>query len=180
MTESAVKIRVIQGDIAQVKADILVNAVNTTLSFPTEEGVAGSLLTAAGQDIRDRLNKTRLERGGLEPSIPIATPAGQLQARYLFHVAGPVHEEGSRNERQRLVDSYLNCLELAEQLKARSIAFPNISTGNNIFPKARAARAIFEALQPALQQVQSIKEVLFVCHNTENYKIYTQLWGDIM
>jgi O-acetyl-ADP-ribose deacetylase (regulator of RNase III) len=71
--------------------------------------------------------------------------------------------------------AYTNSLKLAVANNARTVAFPNISTGVYSFPKERAAKIAITAVKEFLKTDKSLDEVIFVCFDRENYEIYERL-----
>ena len=78
--------------------------------------------------------------GGCEPGDAKATPGFALPARWIIHTVGPVWGGGTRGEAEVLASCYRRSLEVADELGARSVAFPAISTGVYGYPPDRAAR----------------------------------------
>src|SRR5512141_2467533 len=85
------------------------------------------------------------QHGRVTQAHPAWTSGGRLPARYVIHAVGPVWGEG--NEEQKLSDAVIGSLRLADELTCASIAMPAISTGIYGFPKERAARIIFTAIE---------------------------------
>jgi O-acetyl-ADP-ribose deacetylase (regulator of RNase III) len=92
--------------------------------------VAGPLLM---QQTRERYPQ------GCPTGEAVATDAGDLAARFVFHAVGPVWRGGGANEAALLASAYRRCLQLALQHDCASIAFPAISTGVYSYPKDLAA-----------------------------------------
>jgi O-acetyl-ADP-ribose deacetylase (regulator of RNase III) len=101
------------------------------------------------------------------------TKGYRLPAKHVIHTVGPVWRGGLHNEPVLLASCYRRSLELAAEYELSSVAFPNISTGVYGYPKDKAAEVALTAVQHFLdEQTTSVQEVLFVCFDAENYRLY--------
>jgi O-acetyl-ADP-ribose deacetylase len=156
-----VRIVAVRGDITRVDVDVVVNAANPGLMGGG--GVDGAIHRAGGPAIlqecrvlvRD-LPGSRLPRGAA-----VATTAGRLPARWVVHTAGPIWSAGE--DRSAVLRScYRESLRVADELGARTVAFPAISAGVYGWPLEDAARqavAAVRAVSP--EHVQEVRFVLF-------------------
>lgn len=112
---------VIQGDIAQQSADVLVNAANTGLRMGS--GVAGELRNAAGEE----LNEEAVSKGPIGPGEVAATDAYGLDAEYVIHAAGM--PAGGQATEQSIRDSVRNSLQTVDDLQCESLVMPAIGCG---------------------------------------------------
>ena len=71
-----------------------------------------------------------------------------MPARWVIHVVGPNHRAGE-TDRSLLTSCYARALEVADELGARSIAFPLVSAGIYGWPKDDAIAAAVETLSAA-------------------------------
>ncbi|MDO0910445.1 O-acetyl-ADP-ribose deacetylase [Streptomyces sp. DT2A-34] len=153
-------IRLVQGDITRETADAIVNAANSSLLGGG--GVDGAIHRRGGPAILDECRKLRASRygKGLPTGEAVATTAGELDARYVIHTVGPVWS--STEDRSDLLAScYRESLRVAEELGARTVAFPAISTGVYRWPMEDAARIAVEAVRDARTVVEEVRFVLF-------------------
>ena len=165
------KITLQQGDITEVPVDAVVNAANTSLMGGG--GVDGAIHRKGGPAILEECRKIRNKQGGCPTGEAVITTAGNLPATYVIHTVGPVWNGGSKGEAEKLSHCYQNSLKLAEEHNVQRIAFPNISTGIYGYPKDKAAEiAINEVRQ---YPGDTLEEVMFVCFDEENYRLYEQL-----
>lgn len=165
------EIEVLQGDITKIKTTAIVNAANSSLLGGG--GVDGAIHRAGGKAILEACKAIRARQGGCSVGEAVLTTGGQLPANYVIHTVGPHWNQGQSQEVEKLANCYRNCLALAEAHQMESIAFPNISTGIYHFPKQQAAEialATVKAHHPV-----SLKKVLFVCYEEENYQLYQAL-----
>ncbi len=85
---------------------------------------------------------------------------GELPARWVIHTVGPVYTK--REDRSDLLAScHLESLRLADELGARTVAFPAISTGVYGYPLDEAAPVSIEAVRAAETGVDEVRFVLF-------------------
>lgn len=166
------KIEIIQGDITQIEADVIVNAANTSLLGGG--GVDGAIHRAGGPQILDECMAIRNRQGGCKVGEAVITTAGNLNAKKVIHTVGPKWNNGNSNEAELLRNCYLNCLELAESCNFTSIAFPNISTGIYGYPKEPAAQIAYEAITGF--KAQELESIILVCYDEENYLLYKELF----
>ena len=136
-------LEIIQGDIITEKVDAIVNAANEQLDHGG--GVAWAISRAGGPKIQAESDAWVREHGPVSHAEPAYTGAGNLPCRYVIHAVGPVWGDG--DEDAKLAAAVRGSLWRADQLKLTSIALPAISTGIFGFPKERAARIIFAAIE---------------------------------
>src|SRR5436853_5210834 len=137
-------LKLVVGDITRVAADVVVNAANSALAGGG--GVDGAIHRAGGPSIMEQLRVIRRQIGSCPAGSAVATGAGDLPARWIFHAVGPIYRDGKHGEAGLLASCYRTCLEMAEERKAGSISFPSISTGAYGYPVAQAAAVALEAV----------------------------------
>jgi len=102
------------------------------------------------------------ERG--RPPLPtgeaVATIAGDLDARWIIHTAGPVYS-ASTQDAELLERCHRSALRVADELGARTLAFPAISTGVYGYPVDEAAPVAVAAVLGARTTVERVRFVLF-------------------
>ncbi|MEK3947886.1 macro domain-containing protein [Paenibacillus sp. FSL H7-0703] len=96
----------------------------------------------------------------------------------VVHTVGPVWNGGDHQEEELLAKCYHNALQLALKLNARSIAFPNISTGIYRFPKEKAADIAIQEVTRFVREHAALNEIIFVCFDAENAQLYTRKLQD--
>mgnify|MGYP000924511297 FL=1 len=170
------RINVIQGDITEIPSDTIVNAANTSLLGGG--GVDGAIHRAGGAAILEDCMAIRARQGGCKVGEAVITTAGKLPARHVIHTVGPVWNGGGNGEEQLLSHAYTNSLDLALKHGLKSVSFPNISTGIYKFPKPKAAFIAVQAVKKFLETHEGIEQVIFVCFDAENFKLYRTLLTD--
>ncbi|HEU5376018.1 MAG TPA: O-acetyl-ADP-ribose deacetylase [Ktedonobacteraceae bacterium] len=154
-----------EGDITSVQAEAVVNAANAALAGGG--GVDGAIHRAAGPDLMAECRKI----GGCPTGSAVATSAGNLPAKYVFHAVGPIY--GGRSEDQRLLRSaYQSCLDLAEQYKIKSIVFPSLSTGAYRYPLALAAPLALETVIEHVRKPTCLQQVIFALFGRGSYQAF--------
>ncbi|HXB67577.1 MAG TPA: O-acetyl-ADP-ribose deacetylase [Candidatus Acidoferrales bacterium] len=150
-----------EGDITRVAADAIVNAANSALAGGG--GVDGAIHRAGGPEIMRELDGIRAGAGGCPTGSAVATGAGRLPARYVFHAVGPIYSDGCHGEPGLLASCYRKCLEMAEERGVRVISFPAISAGVYGYPmEAAAAIAIREVKAHLSKPDAAVQEAIFV------------------
>lgn len=153
-------IRLHLGDITRFEADAIVNAANSSLLGGG--GVDGAIHRAGGPSILQEcrtLRETTLA-DGLPAGQAVATGAGNLPARWVIHTVGPVYSR-SDDRSATLGSCYASCLGVADELGARTIAFPAVSAGVYGWPMADAARIAISTVRGADTGVELATFVLF-------------------
>ena len=118
-------LQIVQGDITTEVVDAIINAANEHLQHGG--GVAWAISSSGGPSIQKESNEWIRQHGLVSHANPAWTSGGQLPAKYVIHAVGPVWGEG--NEDVKLVSAVIGSLNIANELKLVSIAFPAISTG---------------------------------------------------
>jgi O-acetyl-ADP-ribose deacetylase (regulator of RNase III) len=150
----------VRGDITRVSADALVNAANSSLLGGG--GVDGAIHRRGGPAILEECRRLRASRygKGLPTGQAVATTAGDLDARWVIHTVGPVHS-ASEDRSDLLASCYRESLRVADELGARTVAFPAISTGVYRWPMEDAARIAVETVRNTPTRVEEVRFVLF-------------------
>ena len=162
---------VLEGDITRVPVDAIANAANSDLAGGG--GVDGAIHRAGGPAIMQELDRIRPALGRLPTGQAVATSAGRLPAKYVFHAAGPIWHGGERGEPEALASWYRICLALAEERGLRSVSFPSITTGIYGYPLDLAAPiAVNEILDFLSQSATTVEEVWMVLFDPATYLVY--------
>jgi O-acetyl-ADP-ribose deacetylase len=119
------------------------------------------------------LDMIRTQTGGCATGSAVATSAGKLPARYVFHAVGPVYRGGRHGEPELLVSCYRKCLELAEERDVETISFPAISTGVYGYPIGEAAAiALHEVARHLERPGSKVQHAIFVLFGRNAYDAY--------
>ncbi|MEU8930272.1 O-acetyl-ADP-ribose deacetylase [Streptomyces sp. NPDC048409] len=154
------RITLVQGDITRQTADAIVNAANSSLLGGG--GVDGAIHRRGGPAILEDCRKLRAGHygKGLPTGQAVATTAGDLDARWVIHTVGPVHSRGEDRSEQ-LASCYRESLRRADELGARTVAFPAVSTGIYGWPLDDGARIAVATVRETDTAVEEVRFVLF-------------------
>jgi O-acetyl-ADP-ribose deacetylase (regulator of RNase III) len=150
------EVTAVEGDITTQHVDAIVNAANR--SMRGGGGVDGAIHAAAGpgllRECRERFPH------GLATGEAGWTTGHDLPARWVIHVVGPNYAAGQR-DRSLLESCYSGALAVADELGARTIAFPLVSAGIYGWPKDDAIDAAVETLRATSTEVEKATLVAF-------------------
>ena len=150
---------VIEGDITKQSVDVIVNAANAQLAHGG--GVAAAISRAGGATV-DEESRAWVSRHGPVPRGGAAvTTAGEMPARHVVHVVGPIYRDGPDDE-PHLIDTVRAALDASASLGARSVAMPAISAGIYGYPPAESCRVIVETADAWLDDGGSVEEIRLV------------------
>jgi O-acetyl-ADP-ribose deacetylase (regulator of RNase III) len=159
------RIEAVHGDITTQDTDAIVNAANQSLAGGG--GVDGAIHSAAGAR---QLHEACAELGGCPTGDAKATPGFALKARWIIHAVGPRWRGGGHGEGQQLASCYRRSLEVADELGAKSVAFPAISTGIYGYPADEAAAVAVGTLLDCETEVELVRLVAFDAATFERYR----------
>jgi O-acetyl-ADP-ribose deacetylase (regulator of RNase III) len=162
-----------EGDITRVQAEAIVNAANAALAGGG--GVDGAIHRAAGPSIMAECRKI----GGCPTGSAVATSAGNLPAKYIFHAVGPIYD-GRPEDKSLLRSAYQSCLDLAEQHQVRSIVFPSLSTGVYGYPLTLAAPVALQTVIEHVRKPTSLQQVIFALFGSSSYKAFADALDHVL
>ena len=157
------RLEVTQGDITREAVDAIANAANAALRGGG--GVDGAIHAAAGPELMVELRRDHPH--GTPVGTAVATAGHALPARWVLHAVGPIWRGGTHGERELLAGAYRSCLRLAEELGARSVAFPAISMGIYGYPAPEGAEVALATVAEHLGGPTSIEVARFVLFSPE-------------
>lgn len=152
------RITLIRGDITTQDVDAVVNAANGGLMGGG--GVDGAILRAGGHAQLEARKALRERIGELPTGQAAASEAGDMLAHWVIHVVGPVYT--TAEDRSHLLAScYREALRVADELGARSVAFPAVSAGVFGWPMQSAADIAIDTVRTTPCRVDEARFVLF-------------------
>lgn len=147
------------GDIVnQDDVDTIVNAANAELG--PGGGVAGAIHRGAGPELEQETARL----APLQPGECTLTKGYQLPNPYVIHCLGPRYGIDEPADKL-LAQCYESALDLAEQHRIATIAFPAISTGAFGYPLEEAAAVAVRTVRDRLPTASGIELVRFVLFN---------------
>ncbi|MEW6101033.1 MAG: macro domain-containing protein [Candidatus Omnitrophota bacterium] len=161
------EIKIIMGDITDLKVDAIVNAANNKLLMGG--GVAGAIRKKGGKGIEEEAVK----KGPVRIGEAVETSAGSLPSKYVIHAA--TMSMDFKTDEVKIRDSARNALKLAEKLKVSSIAFPALGCGVGGFPLLASAKIMAqEALKHLRENESSLKEIIFCLYDKEAFAVFNK------
>ena len=148
---------VTEGDITRLEVDAIANAANNRLWMGA--GVAGAVKRAGGEEIE----REAVALGPIEVGDAVATGAGRLPARHVIH--GAVMGQDLRTDTTLIERTTRRCLEVADEVGARSLALPAFGTGVGGVPVADCARVMVKTVRE--YEPRTLERVVFAVFGRE-------------
>lgn len=150
------QIIVVEADITTLRVDAVVNAANAAMRGGG--GVDGAIHRAAGPTLLQECERRFPD--GLPTGAAGWTSAGAMPAQWVIHVVGPNRHAG-QTDPDLLASCYREALRVADELGARSVAFPLVSAGVYGWDPHDAARIAVETMRAARAAVEEAHVVAF-------------------
>ena len=157
------ELEVEEGDIAALDVDAIANAANDRLWMGA--GVAGALKRAGG----DEIEREAVAKGPIPLGTAVATGGGRLKSKHVLH--GAVMGQDLQTDADLVRRTTRSCLELADELGARSLALPAFGTGVGGFPLGECARIMVE--EARVFERLSLELVIFAVFGREAYEAFS-------
>jgi O-acetyl-ADP-ribose deacetylase (regulator of RNase III) len=166
-------IEILMADITKIEVDAIINAANNSLLGGG--GVDGAIHRAAGPELLEECRSLN----GCETGFAKITKGYNLPSKFVIHTVGPVWFGGTFGEEDLLISCYEECLQLAFANRAKSIAFPAISTGVYGFPADQAAFIALNSVTEFLSRYETdFEKIIFVAYDIKTYEEYVRLVAD--
>src|SRR5918998_2639124 len=161
------QLSVVDGDITALDVEAIANAANNALWMGA--GVAGAIKRAGGEEIE----REAVAKGPIAVGDAVATTAGRLQARWVVH--GAVMGQDLRTNAELVRETTRRCLEVADELGARSLALPAFGTGVGRFPLAECAEIMVS--EAGAFEPRSLDRVVFAVFGSEARRAFESALG---
>ncbi|MDP2044182.1 MAG: macro domain-containing protein, partial [Candidatus Omnitrophota bacterium] len=177
------EIKVVLGDITELRVDAIVNAANNKLVMGG--GVAGVIKKKGGKIIEDEAVK----KGPIKIGEAIATCAGELAAKYIIHAAtmsmdfsrteikesSGIPPWAGKTDETKIRDACKNSLKLAKELAIKSIVFPALGCGTGGFPLLASAKIMAqEALRHLREENTTLEQIVFCLYDQEAFGVFNK------
>jgi len=160
------EIEVVRGDITKSEVDAIVNAANSNLWMGS--GVAGAIKSAGG----DIIEKEAVKKGPVMPGDAIHTTAGLLPYKVVIHAA--VMGQDLRTSDKYIRQATISSLNICEQLKLQSVAFPAFGTGVGGFPMQACANIMANVVTGYEGFAKNLNRVQFCLFDQLGFKLFSR------
>lgn len=159
---------IIKGDLLKQEHDALVIPSQPSLKL---EGVIGQKVAdKCGEKLKLELSQYK----NINISECVIANAYNLKCKKLILVANPKWDGGQHKEEYNLKQSYISCMDMANDFGLESIAFPLLSTGAYEFPKRRAIEIAIETILDYVEDYDL--DVALVIYGESTYTTYRDLF----
>lgn len=159
------RLEILDGDIAAQDVDAVVNAANN--HFWMGSGVAGALKARGGAAIE----ANAMALGPVDPGEAVVTSGGELPARHVIHAA--VMGQDLRTSSAIIRRATERVLELADERRFASIAFPAFGTGVGGFPIRKCAQIMIEVIRA--RKAGSVRTIRLVLFGRSPYRAFAEV-----
>lgn len=167
-----------QGDITCVKCDAVVNLTDNKLMGcmkPNHNCISNRINSYAGVGLR--LKCKEITKGqSIETGKVIMTDGFNLPCNKIINAVKPeLGNELSEEEKNTIVNLYINCLELAKNNNIKSICIPNLQVNSVI--KEEVSNIIVSTIKKWLKENNEIDKVLLNVYTLEDNNIYSKYFN---
>ncbi|WAR21737.1 PAR14-like protein, partial [Mya arenaria] len=170
------------GDMSEINVDVIVNPSDDKIGL---SGGLGRILKMKGGQALERPCRDYIENNGrLSEGEVFVSPAGNLKAKYVIHVIGPVWNGGTNQEDDKLTEVVFKAMKQASLKNMKSLAMPAISCGVYGFPVKKATGIIVAAVKNFFREEQdsSLTEIYLCDMKDDTVDAFTEAlqkeWGD--
>ena len=173
---SAFKIEIIHGDLAQEKTEVIVNSTSVDIKEDANQ-ISKAIFRASGNDMLNAC--TGLVSSGLRLTDGMVVPtsaSGELRCDKVYHVHIPGKSKRdvlpTQAEGELFKKVVYGCLEIGEETRQESIAFPAFCLGVGNYTVEQSGGLMFEAFNEftAKMAPKCLKEVRIVIYKKDLYE----------
>ena len=154
------------GDITDFEVESFVFYAQHNLALGS--GYGNAIAVRGGPSIQEELNSL----APLETTQAVISEAGNMKARRIIHAVGPRFQEP--DQEQKLKETILNSLKLAEQHDIKDIAFPAMGAGFYGVPLPLCAKVTIDTIVEYLQNGCKLKNVIISLLDNREYKPFQE------
>jgi len=129
-------------------------------------GVAGALLRNGGQEIEEEA----VRKGPVACGEAVVTGAGRLRAKWVIHAV--VMGQDLRTNVSTITLATKSSLKRADEVGAKTIAFPALGTGVGGFPLEECARLMLAAIHEHAASKTSLEKATFVLYGSRSFQTF--------
>lgn len=162
---------IVIGNVADIKADAIVNAANEQLAEGS--GVCGAIFAKAGFGLAEEIRENH--GYGCETGDAVTTSAFGLDADYIIHAVAPIwtHAPGVA---EQLISAYKSIFREAKDWGIKTIAIPSLGTGVYGWDFEEATGVAKQGILEGLREYPNIKKVIFSCFSAEAAAVYKSMF----
>ncbi|XP_060085651.1 protein mono-ADP-ribosyltransferase PARP14-like isoform X2 [Ylistrum balloti] len=155
-------LKVMMGDITNLKVDVLVNAANRELLH--NGGLAKAIVDKGGKNIQQDCSKyIKAHKHLMEGDVYFGI-AGSLSCNYIAHAVGPKWQGGHFREKELLQEAVFKCLEETDNRQQTSIALPALGAGVFGYPADKSTKAIVKTIEEFyIDNPRSYIQEIYLC-----------------
>ena len=155
-------LRIVKDDITAMDVECFVYYAQSDLKLGS--GFGSAISVRGGPSIQKELDKL----GSIDMGEAVISDAGELKAKYIIHANGPKFQE--ENLEQKLKDTTLNVLKLADEKGISQIAMPLMGCGFYGIPLDVSAKVTLNTVKEYFEGNTNIKEVIFCANDNREFK----------
>jgi O-acetyl-ADP-ribose deacetylase (regulator of RNase III)/ADP-ribose pyrophosphatase YjhB (NUDIX family) len=168
------QIKIVQGDITELRVDAIVNPANNKLVMGG--GVALAIRKKGGKIIEDEA----VVKGPIKIGQAVHTRGGNLPAKFVIHAVTMGMDFAT--DEQKVRDSCASSLKEANQLGVKSLALPALGCGVGEFSYLACAKIMAQEIFKYLSETadSSLRQIIFCLYGQEAYQVFNETVGQYL
>lgn len=155
-------VRLLQGDITALDVEAIVYYAAPDLKLGT--GFGAAIAMRGGPAVQKELDAL----GKASVGQVVATGAGNLKAKTIFHAVGPRFQEPETEKKLR--QTIRGCLDLAAGKGVKQLAFPPMGAGFYGVPLDECARIMLDTFKEYATKDSPVKELIISANDRREYQ----------